>query len=139
MGNMLGTTQKNVMQKIVTQSALIIIDDDLVTTYVNPDCEFSDESAEANFDAMYETIKDRKVYHLVVPDPTSHVTVEARNYINPRFEELKKGEALVIKTLGHRMLAQFYMMARKDKDYPIRIFDNEKAASEWFDSLRLMN
>ena len=136
---MLSTSRSSVMHKIVTTSALVIIDDDLVITYVNPDCEFSDESARENFDAIYDTIRNRKVFHLVVPDPSSLVTVEAREYMNPRFEELKKGEALVIKTLGHRILAQFYMLARKEKDYPIRIFDSEQAATDWFDSLRLVS
>lgn len=122
--------------RIVTSSALIIIDGDVITTYTNPDTEFSDESAEQNVNAIWNVIKDRTFYHLIVPDPSTHVTVEARDYSNPRFDSVKKAEAIVIKTLGHRMLAQFYVKARKGYGFPVRIFESEKDAIAWFDRLR---
>lgn len=122
--------------RIVTPSSLMIIDDDLVITYTNPDTEFSDESADQNVVAIWDLIKDRSVFHLIVPDPSTHVTVEAREYRNERFESVKRAEAIVIKTLGHRLLAQFYLKARSDKNYPVRIFENEQDARDWFIQLK---
>ena len=123
--------------RIVTPSSLMIIDNDLVITYTNPDIEFSDESADQNVNAIWDIVKNRSVFHLIVPDPSTHVTVEVREYKNERFESIKKAEAIVIKTLGHRLLAQFYLKARKDKDYPVRIFESEADAREWFETLRV--
>lgn len=138
---MLGTSDvfdgfnEGLPNKIVTPSALIIIDGDVVSTYTNPDSEFSGEDADKNIEAIWELIKDKKICHLIVPDPTTHVTVEAREYTNPKFESVKKAEAIVIKTLAHRLLAQFYLAARRGKSYPVRIFDSEIEAKKWFASL----
>lgn len=137
MDKVLTKDARTVMQKVVTSSSLIVVDGDVVTSYLNPNCEFNDESARENIDAIWELIKDERVFHLLVPDPTTHVTVETKDYLNPPFEALKKGEALIIKTLAHRLLAKFYLLARKDKQYPIRIFENEKDAMDWFNTLRL--
>ena len=128
---------ENAPNRIVTPSSLMIIDNDLVITYTNPDIEFSDESADQNVNAIWDIVKNRSVFHLIVPDPSTHVTVEVREYKNERFESIKKAEAIVIKTLGHRLLAQFYLKARKDKDYPVRIFESEADAREWFETLRV--
>lgn len=125
----------DILEKVITPTALILIDGDLVKTYLNADVEFTDESANENVEAIWDLIKNRKVYHLVVPDSTTLVTVEAHQYRNPRFESIKKGEALVIKTLGHRILAKAYMAVRKN-GYPVRIFENEQDALKWFGSMR---
>jgi hypothetical protein len=123
------------MKKVVTKSSLIILDGDLVTTYTHPDVEFSAESADDNYASIREDLLGRKVFHMIVPDPTTHVTLDVRSYRNEDFEDRKKGEAIVIKTLAHRLLAKFYYGIRKDR-YPIRIFDTETSALEWFGTLR---
>lgn len=121
--------------KIVTSSALIIIDGDIVSTYTNPDSEFSGQDADKNVESIWPLIEGKKIFHLIIPDPSTHVTVEARDYANPKFDSVKKAEAIVIKTLGHRLLAQFYLKARHGKSYPVRIFDSEIDAHNWFRSL----
>lgn len=128
--------EKQSPNRIVTPSSLIIIDNDLMITYTNADSEFSDESANQNLEAIWDIVKDRSIFHLIVPDETTHITLEARDYNNPKFESIKKAEAIVIKTLAHRLLAQFYLKARKGKGYPIRIFDSEVDARSWFASLK---
>ena len=123
------------LEKIVTPSALIIIDGDVVKTYTNADTEFSDDSAEENLEAIWDLVKNKYVYHLVVPDPTTHITVEARKHRSSNFDSRKRAEAIVIKTLGHRILAQVYMKMRSEQ-FPVKIFDCEHKAIEWFDTLR---
>jgi hypothetical protein len=127
---------ENSPSRIVTPTSLMIVDNDLVITYTNPDIEFSGESALQNVNAIWHLIKDRSVFHLFIPEPSTHVTVEVGSFQNTRFDSVKRAEAIVIKTLGHRLLAQFYLKARKDKSFPVRIFDNEMDAKEWFNSLR---
>ena len=129
------STYTDVLEKVVTPTALILVDGDTVKTYLNADVEFTDESANDNVEAIWDLIKNRKVFHLVVPHSTTLITVEAHRYRNPGFESIKKGEALIIKTLGHRILAKTYMSARKH-GYPIRIFEHETDALSWFDCLR---
>ncbi|MCF8464232.1 MAG: hypothetical protein K9G41_05300 [Flavobacteriales bacterium] len=126
----------DVLEKVITPTALVLIDGDVVKTYLNPDVEINDQSADENIEAIWDLIKNRKVYHLIVPDATTHITVEAHNYRNLSFESIKKGEALIIKTLGHRILAKIYVTARK-QGYPVHIFENEQDAMAWFDSLRM--
>ena len=129
------STYTDVLEKVVTPTALILVDGDTVKTYLNADVEFTDESANQNVEAVWDLIKNRKVFHLVVPDSTTLITVEAHRYRNVGFESIKKAEALIIKTLGHRILAKTYMSVRK-QGYPIRVFEHETDAIHWFDSLR---
>ena len=128
--------KKRTIEKIVTPSALIILDGDVVKTYTNPHSEFSDDSANENAEAVLVLIVDDMVFHLVVPDPTTLITLNPREYGNTEFEALKRAEAIVIKTLGHRMLANFYVKERINK-YPIRIFDDENDAMAWFKEIEL--
>ncbi len=125
----------DVLEKVITPTALILIDGDVVKTYLNADVDISNEALEENVEAIWDLIKYRRVYHLLVPDASTHITMDPHQYRNPRFESIKKAEALIIKTLGHRILAKVYMTTRKD-GCPIRIFEHEKDAIEWFDSLR---
>jgi len=103
------------MEKVLTSSALIIIDNDVVKTYTNPDMEYDDQAAIENVEAIWEQVKDRRIFNLIVSDPTTHVTVEARGYTHNEFEKLKVAEAIVIKTLGHRILANYYAQAKPRK------------------------
>lgn len=123
------------MEKVITPTALILIDDDVVKNYLNADVEFSQESAEENVEAVWEFVKDRRVYHLVVPHASTQITMGIGEIGSERFEIKKKAEALVITTLAHRILSNAFIRARKHK-YPIRTFEREQDALEWFNSLR---
>ena len=123
------------MERLFTSTALIIIEDNVVKTYTNPDVEYDDKAVEENLQAIKDNMDDRKVFNLFIPDPSTHITVEAREFQDNRFERAKLAEALVIRTLGHRILANFYVKARKRK-YPVRIFDSEQEALEWFESVK---
>ncbi len=129
------TITRQVLEKVITPSSLILIDGDVVKTYTHPDVEFGYDEAKDNVEAMWSHIENRSVFHMVAPDSTTHITMETDAYGDNRFEAIKKGEALVIKTLGHRILAKAFMQARSHK-YPVRIFDCEADAIAWFDSLR---
>ncbi len=131
-GVLVGT---DLLQRFVTDSALIIVDQDVVVTYTHPDVEFSGESADANVNHIWENIREKRVYHLIVPDSTTHVTVDATDYSNPQFDSVKEAEAIVINNLGHRLLANFYMKLKRGA-YPVRIFNSEAEAFKWFDNLR---
>lgn len=123
------------MDKILTSSTLIIIDGNVVKTYTNPDTEFDELAAEENAAAIWNHLDGRRIFNLIVPDPSTHFTVDARSFKHPEFETLKIAEAIVIRTLGHRILADF-RASGKNRNYPIRVFDCENNAMEWFETVK---
>jgi hypothetical protein len=123
------------MHKVVTPSALIIIDADVMKTYLHADTEFGNQEADSNVESVWQFIKDKSIYHVIIPDPTTHITVDVKNYKNEMFVSVKRAEALVIRSLAHRILAKAFMSAG-NRPYPIRIFDCESDALAWFDKLR---
>ncbi|MCB0755470.1 MAG: hypothetical protein KDB98_07760, partial [Flavobacteriales bacterium] len=108
-GSSIDGFDENSPSRIVTPTSLMIVDQDVVITYTNPDVEFSGENAVQNVNAIWHLIKGKSVFHLFVPEPSTHVTVEVGSFENTRFDSVKRAEAIVIKTLGHRLLAQFYL------------------------------
>lgn len=124
-----------VLEKVITPTALILIDDDVVKHYLNADVEFSKEDAANNLEAIWDFIKHKKVFHLIVPDSSTQVTMRAEEFADERFESIKLGEAFIIKTLAHRILANAFTRSRRRK-YPVNVFENELDALDWFDSLR---
>lgn len=125
----------NSLMKLVTPTALIIKDEDIVKTYLHPNVEVDEEAANYNIEKSLECVNGKPFYHILVADPTTHVTVEVRNYHHEKFETLKKGEAIVIKSLAHRILATGLVAVRKHR-YPTKVFDTEAEALKWFDELR---
>ena len=124
------------MQKLVTSSSLIIIDDDIVSVYINPETEFGNAEADENVEAILSKVGDRKIFSLIVPDTTSRITVEARTYQNKAFDEIKLGEAYVINELAHRILAKAYLTATGKLNCPTRVFNTEAEALVWLIGLR---
>lgn len=124
------------MKKLVTSSSLIIIDNDIVSVYINPDTEFGNAEADENIKAILSEVGDRKVYTLLVPDVTTRITVEVRDYENKAFDEIQLAEAYVIKQLAHRILAKAYLIARGVGTCPAKVFNTEADALVWLNGLR---
>ena len=128
-------TIRPILEKVITPTALILIDDDVVKTYMNADVEFNTEAASDNVEAIWEYVKGKKVYHLAVPDASTQITMGVDEFGDSRFENLKLGEAIIVKTLAHRILAKAFVKVRCSK-YPIEMFEDENDALAWFDTLR---
>ncbi len=114
---------------------MVIVDQDVVKTYGRPDAEFNEEVSERCIQSIWEHVKDKRIFNLLVAHPTTHVTVNVSHYSNDDYEAVKRAEAMVISSLAHRMLVKFYIKSRK-LDYPMMVFDTEKKALKWFDELR---
>ncbi len=63
-------------------------------------------------------------------------TNEARDYFAKAqaHEEMRKSQALVIDSLAHKLVANFYMRSNKPT-CPVAIFENPKEAWDWVQSL----
>ena len=129
-------TNRPTLEKVITPTALILIDGDVVKNYLNADVVFSRQSAADNIEAIWPFVKHGEFFHLVVPNASTQITLEVGEVGDERFEAKKKAEAIVIKTLGHRILSKAFVRARKHK-YPVRAFEKEQDAIDWFNSLRL--
>jgi hypothetical protein len=123
------------LKKFITSSSLIIIDNDLVRVYINADAKFDEDSVKENIEVVMRELGDSTFYQVVVPDPTAHISISASDFHHSAFDELKKGEALVIQSLGHRILAQAYLRVTSRK-FPVRVFNKEEEALAWFEDLR---
>lgn len=123
------------LKKFITSTSLIIIDNDVVRVYINADVKFDEDSARENVNLIMKEMGGAPFYHLVVPDPTAHISVSASSFQHKDFDRLKKGEAFVIQSLGHRILAQGYLKVT-NRDFPVRVFNKEEEALAWFNELR---
>lgn len=108
---------------------------DLVRSVSKPGSELTIESILDNAEAVRKLINGRRFYLIIVTEETATYTKEAREYMDPVTEPLKKAEAIVVTSLAHRILATFYARTRR-KHHPIRIFPTEWEALQWIDSLR---
>ncbi|MCB9204235.1 MAG: hypothetical protein H6603_04575 [Flavobacteriales bacterium] len=121
--------------EIITPTVRTVINGDVVKSYTLPDVEINQEQAKYNVNSFIDKLEARKVFHMIVPNSTTYVSMNISEYGSDKFEELKKGEALVINNLGHLILAMGFAKARKGK-YPIEIFETEEEALAWFEMLR---
>lgn len=71
-----------------------------------------------------------KIGLLLVFPQAANITMEAHRHSDPRYEAIKIAEAIVIKTLGHRLLADVYARMR-GKAHPIKVFGDEEKALAW--------
>ena len=62
-GSSIDGFDENSPSRIVTPTSLMIVDQDVVITYTNPDVEFSGENAVQNVNAIWHLIKGKSVFH----------------------------------------------------------------------------
>jgi len=118
-----------------TTSIISFEEPDLVRSVSKPESEMTLECLLENAETVKGLVRGRKFYLLIVTEETAIYTKEAREYIHTDTEQLKKGEAIVVRSLAHRILGTFYARTRR-KHHPIRLFPTVWEALEWIESLR---
>lgn len=116
-------------------SILSFEEPDLLRSVSKPHVEMTLEGIIENAEAVRDLIKGMPYYVLFISDDTATYTNEAREYIDYDLENLKKAEALVVTSLGHRIIANFYTRTRR-RHHPVRVFATDWEAVEWINSLR---
>ena len=61
------------------------------------------------------------------------ITPEARKIAESNVFDAK-GEAIVVRTLPQRIIANFYYMVKR-KSYPVKVFNAEEGAIKWLNKL----
>lgn len=118
-----------------TASIISFEEPDLVRSISKPQTELTLDCVLENSEAAKNMVKGQPFYLIIVTEETATYTKEAREYIHPELELLKKGEAIVVTSLPHRILGTYYARTRR-KHHAIRLFATEWEALEWIDSLR---
>ena len=108
---------------------------DLVRSVSKPDTDMTLDCVMEDAAIIKDMVKGKPFYLLIVTEDTATYDKEAREYIDPELEPLKKAEAIVVSSLANRMLGTFYARTRR-KHHPIRLFPTTWEALEWIDSLR---
>jgi len=122
-----------VTKKRETATALITLaDDNIVRVMFRSNIEISAKDLEDNFVAYNEMVGDRKYPYLYYAEDGSAIySEEARNYARNNEEAFPKlCIAVVVKTLAHKLVANFYLRFNKPRTL-FRVFDDMEKAEEW--------
>lgn len=121
---------------VETPSNIISFEEpDLVCSVSKPNSDLTLECVMEGLALIREMVNGKPFYLIIVTENTATYEKEAREYIDPDLEPLKKAEAIVVNSLANRILGTFYARTRR-KSHPIRLFPTEWEAREWIDSLR---
>lgn len=124
----------SVLNKLETQTAIIsLCSDHIVRVVFKKDKEINPEQVQENFDA-YNKIIDGKLYAFIymAEDTTVVYSYEGLNYSRQNSHKAfpKLCTAVVIESLAHRLIANFYSSIFNTM-FPYRVFGNEEEAEEW--------
>lgn len=84
---------------------------------------------------LYNEYKSNQLVNkiLIAGSGRTSLTQEAREVAEPtEYDTL--AEAIVVKSLSERIIANFYFSTKK-KSYPIKVFTSEKNAIQWLNNL----
>jgi len=108
-------------------------DDILCIEYI--DDHMVDEDNVMEFRAVFnKEAENRKLKLLVIPGENTSATREAREH-SQRTSINSIGEAIIIKSLAQRIIANFYISFKNKADYPIKMFNSKDEAVKWLKSL----
>lgn len=122
-----------VIKKSETQTAHIsLCDDGIVRVMLKRKSEVTRSDAEENIKAYNEISEDKKYAFLIYfEDGTVVYTDEARKRakeLEPAFD--KTCMAVLVKTLGHKLVANFYLNVYKP-NFPYKVFNEMDEAEAW--------
>lgn len=87
-------------------------------------------------DWICEQLKGGKHFVLTVPEYGSTVDPEVRSWARSDERVMHIGaDALVVKTLAHKLLANFYIKYNKP-EHPTRVFSDEETALSWLREMK---
>lgn len=122
-----------ILEKSETQTAQIsLCDDGIMRVMLKKDSEIDLVKTRENIQAYIDLIEGRKYAYIFYGEDDSVVyTDEARKSAKEN-EKLfpKTCVAVLVKSLAHRMIANFYFNVYKP-GYPFKVFDKMKDAEAW--------
>lgn len=120
-------------------ATFVKLEGDMIWVKYKPiDEEFTVEDAKKHSEALSE-LDGGVAKHLIIDFRGVEVNFsnEAREYFakSQDHSSLRKSQALIIDSLAHKLVANFYKKFNKP-DCPVMIFNSPKDAVEWIESLK---
>lgn len=122
---------------IETSVAFIsLIEDDVLRIELKPNCHLDLEEFEENMAAYKKLMRTDRAYLLTIASPGASMSIEARNKFATRERSaFKIAEAFVIRSLAHKLLADFVMKVQKPS-HNLKFFRTEEEARKWLLGVR---
>jgi|GEM_PF-963219 len=124
----------NIIKKTETKTAFIrSCDDGIVRVTFKKDTEIDPIHVQENFDAYNQVINGKMFSFLYLPeDATVVYTAEGLQFSKENSAKAfpKICTAVVIDSLAHRMIANFYNLVFNSK-FPYKVFSNYEEAESW--------
>lgn len=122
-----------VLKKSETQTAEIsLCDDGIIRVMLKKGSEIDLAKTRENIQAYIELIQGKKYAYIFYGEDDSVVYTEEARKNAKEHEHMfpKTCVAVMVKSLAHRMIANFYLNFHKP-GYPFKVFDKMKSAEEW--------
>jgi len=111
------------------------LDNTIIRVEIKPNILLEPEDLDENYTAYTQQLHIKQGLFLLVFNPGGEANLEARiKHANKERSKIKEAEAIVIKTLAHRLGANFYKKKFKPT-HPVEIFTEEKEAVDWLLSI----
>jgi len=122
---------KVIMKHETTIAVIKTIEKDIIRVCIKPDVEIVAAHLDENASIYKEILGNEKGLFLVVFEEGGTSDQETRDkYGDKSRSKFKKAEALVAKSLAHKIESKFYKSYYKP-EHPVELFSNEADAKEW--------
>ncbi len=111
-------------------SDIVLLEPSIVRSAAREGIEMDMPELLENIGAVKRLAGGNKVGLLLVFPQLADISMEAHRHRDPQYEAIKVAEAIVICTLGHRLLADVYARMRS-KAHPVKVFGDEEKALAW--------
>ncbi len=121
------------MERIETRISFITqLENGIIRLEIKPNIELEPEDLDENFEVYKNILGEKeKGLFLIVFDKKGMSNKESRErYANKKRAKIKRAEALVVKTLAHKMESNFYKNFYRPT-HPVEIFEEEEEAIKW--------
>jgi hypothetical protein len=119
-----------------TVSYITLIEGDILRIQFKPDCYVDVKEYEENLAAYKKLMPAEKVYLLTIAPPGANLSPEVRDkFSTAERSAFKIAEAFVIKSLPHKIIANFITKVQRPK-HLLKFFDSEKKALAWLHALK---
>ena len=118
-------TEKTIIRKL---------EDGIIRVEVKANVELNVKDLSENYELYRQIMNEDTADFLVIFGPNSMAGKEARDEFASQYRSrIKRKEALVLQSLAHRIMAQFYITFYRP-EHPTKIFTKEEDALTWLRS-----
>ena len=115
-------------------AVVTVVENKIIRISHHNDYEIQPEDIEELI-GLFKDLRKKDLVERILMVGASHtsITPEARKIAESNVFDAK-GEAIVVRTLPQRIIANFYYMVKR-KSYPVKVFNAEEGAIKWLNKL----